>query len=46
VVEKRSLAYFLAPLEAWMMTGDSVSLAASMIACTCSRLLTLNAPTP
>src|SRR5918998_3736576 len=29
-----------------MMTGELVSLAASMIAWTCSRLLTLNAPTP
>src|SRR5215212_1261356 len=43
---KRSLAYLRAPREAWMITGDSVSRAASMIACTCSRLLTLNAPTP
>jgi hypothetical protein len=43
---KRSPEYLRAPREAWMMTGDSVSRAASMIAWTCSRLLTLNAPTP
>ena len=34
------------PREAWTMTGDSVSSAASMIAWICSMLFTLKAPTP
>ena len=35
-----------APREAWTITGDCVSRAASMMAWICSMLLTLNAPTP
>ena len=43
---KRSFVYDRAPREAWMITGEAVSRAASMIAWICSMLLTLNAPTP
>jgi hypothetical protein len=43
---KASPAYFRAPADACMMTGLSVSAAASMMACTCSRLFTLNAGRP
>ena len=35
-----------APREAWMMTGESVSLAASMIDWICSMLFTLKAARP
>src|SRR5579859_1856354 len=41
-----SPAYFLAPAEACMITGEFVSSAACMIAWICSKLLTLNAGTP
>jgi hypothetical protein len=43
---KRSPAYERAPREAWTITGDCVSWAASMIPWICSMLLTLNAATP
>src|SRR5207344_2331414 len=42
----RSFVYDRAPRDAWMITGEDVSRAASMIAWICSMLLTLNAPTP
>ena len=38
--------YERAPRDAWMITGEEVSRAASMIAWICSMLLTLKAPTP
>ncbi|CFN71724.1 Uncharacterised protein [Bordetella pertussis] len=43
---KPSPAYLRAPAEACMITGLSVSAAASMMAWTCSRLLTLKAGMP
>jgi hypothetical protein len=43
---KNSPVYLRAPAEACMMTGAPTSAAASMMAWTCSRLLTLNAGTP
>ena len=44
-LRKCALAYFRAPAEAYTITGLSVASAASMIARTCSRLLTLKAGT-
>ncbi len=43
---KGAPAYLRAPAEAWQITGESVSSAASIMARICSRLLTLKAGTP
>jgi hypothetical protein len=43
---KGSPAYFRAPALACTITGAPVSMAASITACTCSRLLTLKAGMP
>ena len=41
-----SPAYLRAPADACMMTGEPTSSAAIMMACTCSKLLTLKAGNP